>query len=102
MLENLRERMRTKQAYRNAPVTYEMLGIRDDEKGVKWLRRNFGHMSMQAMATIYSEVGILIGIIIMSVMSGHFEDTPNALIIVSAMGVFVLWTVRRDGKKVAN
>jgi hypothetical protein len=71
MFDKLRERIRTREAYMNAPVTYEVLGTQSDEKDVKWFRRHFGHRSLRAMFYLYFTYGAVISTVATTIAIGE-------------------------------
>jgi len=100
MLNKLRERMRTRYAYRNAPVTYEVLGIQADERDVKWFRRNFGHRTLSAMFTLYFAYGIIVGAVVGVIGSGGVIGDA-AIVGFTLGGIFLvsLLIEKRESKK---
>jgi hypothetical protein len=100
MLNKLRERIRTRQAYMNAPVTFEVLGIQGDEKDINWFRRNFGHRSLQAMFWLYVAYGVVLGSVMGVIVSGG--EIGDATMIGFALGAVFLSTLlveRHESKK---
>lgn len=99
MFDKLRERMRTRQAYMNTPVTYEVLGIQSDEKSLQWFRRNFGHQSLLAIFFFYTGFGMILGSTALAIVN---EDWTQAFYVglgMSLVVVFWLLFLRYDSKK---
>lgn len=100
-MNKLRERLRTKQAYMNAPVTYEVLGVQADDRDLQWFRRNFGHRSLQAMFTLYLAYGMILGSVAGIIGSGG--EIGDAAIVGFALGAVFLSTLlieKHESKKV--
>jgi hypothetical protein len=101
MFDKLRERLRTRQAYVTAPVTYEVLGIQGDERDVKWFTRHFGHRTLTAMFTLYFAYGIIVGSVAGIIASGGVVG--DAAIIGFTLGIIFLVSLlieKHESKKV--
>jgi hypothetical protein len=100
MFNNLRERIRTRQAYLDAPVTYEVLGVEADERDVNWFRRNFGHQSLRAMFCLYMGYGLVAGVVGALLA---FDTAIHALaigLVMAGLFAFNLLILRHESKKV--
>jgi len=100
MFNKLRERIRTRQAYMNAPVTYEVLGINADEKNLNWFRRNFGHRSLEAMFYLYFAYGIVMGAVATAIAIGELGEAAIFGFTLSGVFAGMLLALRHESKKV--
>jgi len=100
MFDKLRQRIRARQAYMNAPVTYEVLGVEEDQSVLKWFRRNFGHQSVRSMFIIYAGCGLTIGIVLTALTFGEIDTAFLAILLLGGVIALNLYALRSESKKV--
>ena len=100
MFDKLKQRYRTRMAFLDAPVAFEVLGVQADERDVKWFRRNFGHQSLRAMFTLYLGYGLVMGIVGGLLVFSSILHATLAGLVLSGIIAFQLVILRYESKKV--